>query len=47
MSRKELDKWYWEMSDIFEHNAKHFLKFIDNDFIKIKNLIIKGNSNGL
>ena len=45
MSREELDKWYWEMSDILQYNAKHFLKFVGGEYTKLENLIIKGNSN--
>ena len=43
MSRKELDDWYWSMEDILIYNYKHFFKFTNTEYNKIKDMILKSN----
>ncbi len=39
MDKKELDDWFWSMKDILLHNYNHFFKFVDNEMIKLENII--------
>ena len=42
MSRKELDKWYWEMEDILVHNFDNFPKFINSEYNNLQKMFENG-----
>ena len=42
MSRKELDKWYWEMEDVLVHNFNHFPKFINSEYNNLQKMFENG-----
>jgi len=41
MTRKELDKWYWSMEDILNHNQKHYVKFMKYQYSGVTDFIFK------
>ena len=39
MNRNEIDKWYWEMEEILQHNSNNFLNLFRSSVREINNFI--------